>query len=87
MQVTDRGFAAMCSAMAELADGACGGKLVLVLEGGYDLAALATSVRACLEVLGGRRESFPTGAGSTAPRAVAAARAALEAAQRPLPAS
>jgi len=87
MQVTDRGFAAMCSAVAELADGACGGKLVLLLEGGYDLEALATSVRACLEVLGGRRESFPSGAGTVAPRAVAATRAALQAAKRPLPAS
>jgi acetoin utilization deacetylase AcuC-like enzyme len=87
MQVTDRGFAAMCSAVAELADGACGGKLVLLLEGGYDLEALATSVRACLEVLGGRRESFPSGAGTVAPRAVAATRSALQAAHRPLPAS
>jgi acetoin utilization deacetylase AcuC-like enzyme len=87
MNVTDRGFAAMCSAMAEFADGACGGKLVLLLEGGYDLLALATSVRACIEVLGGRRESFPTGAGTAAPRAVAATRAALQAADRPLPAS
>jgi acetoin utilization deacetylase AcuC-like enzyme len=87
MQVTDRGFAAMCSAVAELADGACAGRLVLLLEGGYDLEALATSVRACLEVLGGRRESFPSGAGTSAPRAVAATRAALQAAQRPLPAS
>jgi len=87
MQVTDRGFAAMCSAVAELADSACGGKLVLLLEGGYDLQALAGSVRGCLEVLGGRREAFPTGAGTGAPRAVAATRAALGAARRPLPAS
>src|SRR5262249_8522735 len=54
MRVTERGFAAMATAMAELAQEACGGKLVLLLEGGYDLAALAHSTRACLEVLGGR---------------------------------
>jgi acetoin utilization deacetylase AcuC-like enzyme len=87
MQVTERGFAAMCSALAQLADETCGGKLALVLEGGYDLSALTTSVRACLEVLGGRREDFPTGAGTGAPRAVAAALAALAAAGNPLPKS
>jgi acetoin utilization deacetylase AcuC-like enzyme len=85
MRVTERGFAAMASVMSELARGACGGKLVLLLEGGYDLAALAGSARACLEVLGGRREAFPQGAGSEAPRAVAKTRAALAAAGRPVP--
>ena len=37
MRVTERGFAAMASAAGELADETCGGKLVLLLEGGYDL--------------------------------------------------
>jgi acetoin utilization deacetylase AcuC-like enzyme len=85
MRVTERGFAAMATAMSELAREACGGKLVLLLEGGYDLAALAGSTRACLEVLGGRREEFPRGAGPEAPRAVAATRAALAAAGRAVP--
>jgi acetoin utilization deacetylase AcuC-like enzyme len=85
MRVTERGFAAMASAVAELAAEACGGKLVLLLEGGYDLSALAASTRACLEVLGGRRESFPTGAGGEAGRAVAETRAALHAAGRGVP--
>jgi acetoin utilization deacetylase AcuC-like enzyme len=85
MRVTERGFAAMATAMADLAREACGGKLVLLLEGGYDLAALAASTRACLEVLGGRREDFPRGAGPEGPRAVAATRAALAAAGRPVP--
>jgi acetoin utilization deacetylase AcuC-like enzyme len=87
MEVTDRGFAAMCSAVTELAGQTCGGKLALLLEGGYDLGALAGSVRACLEVMGGRREAFPDGAGTEAPRQVAAAREALRGAGRPLPAS
>jgi acetoin utilization deacetylase AcuC-like enzyme len=87
MRVTERGFAAMATAMAELARETCGGKLVLLLEGGYDLTALAASTRACLEVLGGRREDFPRGAGAEAPRAVAATRAALAAAGRPVPAT
>jgi acetoin utilization deacetylase AcuC-like enzyme len=56
MQVTERGFAAMCSALKEL----MGGKLVLLLEGGYHLDALAESVHACVEVLAGaRRDTFP----------------------------
>jgi acetoin utilization deacetylase AcuC-like enzyme len=87
MRVTERGFAAMCSGVKQLADETCGGKLVLLLEGGYDLDALAGSVRACLEVLGGRREDFPAGASPAAPAAVAATRAALSAAGRPVPAT
>ena len=59
MRVTERGFAAMATLVAELARGACGGKLVLLLEGGYDLAALAASVRACLEVLTGAARGLP----------------------------
>jgi acetoin utilization deacetylase AcuC-like enzyme len=85
MRVTERGFAAMASGVAELARETCGGKLVLLLEGGYDLAALPASVRACLEVMGGRREDFPSDAGNEATRAVAATRAALAAAGRPVP--
>jgi len=80
MQVTERGYAAMTSVMMQLAAETCGGKLALVLEGGYDLPALAGSVRATLEALTGRRDDFPTGAGGAAPAAVAAARAALRAA-------
>jgi acetoin utilization deacetylase AcuC-like enzyme len=72
MNVTERGFAAMCSAVKSLADEVCDGKLVLALEGGYDLDGLAQSAHACLEVLAGaRRETFPAGAG----RAVQAAMA------------
>jgi len=76
MNVTERGFAAMCSALRDLADASCGGKLVLVLEGGYDLAALAGSTRACLEVMTGRKDEFPRG-GARARAAVAASRDAL----------
>jgi len=85
MRVTERGFAAMATAVADLARESCGGKLVLLLEGGYDLAALAASTRACLEVLGGRREDFPRGAGAEAAGAIAETRAALAAAGRPVP--
>jgi len=78
MRVTERGFAAMCSAAIRLAEACCGGKLVLLLEGGYDLDALAHSIHACLEVLTGQRHEFPGGGvGPSAARAIADSRAAL----------
>ena len=74
MNVTERGFAAMCSAVKSLATQLCGGKLVLLLEGGYDLKALAHSVHACLEVLSGHRtDSFPAGVGPSGAGAVSEA--------------
>ncbi|MBK7863895.1 MAG: histone deacetylase [Archangiaceae bacterium] len=58
MRVTERGFAAMCSALKVAAKG----RIVLALEGGYDLDGLAQSVHACVEVLaGGRSEAFTSG--------------------------
>ena len=73
MNVTERGFAAMCSAVKSLAEEVCGGKLVLMLEGGYDLDGLAQSVHACVEVLAGTRtDDFPRGAGPSAVQAIAA---------------
>jgi acetoin utilization deacetylase AcuC-like enzyme len=87
MRVSERGYAAMTSAMAELARGSCGGKLVLLLEGGYDLRALPASVRASLEVMTGRNESFPTGAGSEVAGAIADAKAALRSAGLDVPAT
>jgi acetoin utilization deacetylase AcuC-like enzyme len=87
MRVSERGFAAMASALCELAAGSCGGKLALLLEGGYDLPALAASVRATLEVLAGRRDDFPAraGVGTATVHALAEARAALAAAGAPVP--
>jgi len=82
MRVTERGFAAMGSALRELAADSCGGKLVLLLEGGYDLGALASSVHASLEALTGRHEDFPKGAGTAAIDAVLTTRAALRSAGR-----
>ena len=74
-------------ALAELARSHCGGKLVLLLEGGYDLEALAQSVRACLEVMtGARREDFPRGAGHASRRRVVARHARGAAARRARPA-
>jgi acetoin utilization deacetylase AcuC-like enzyme len=61
MDVTERGFAAMCASMKSLAERVCDGRLVLLLEGGYSLEGLSQSVHACVEVLAGRGDSFPTG--------------------------
>jgi hypothetical protein len=72
MRVTERGFAAMCTLLAARVP-----RLVLLLEGGYHLDALCGSVRACVEVLRGGRETFPSGAGSQAVAAIAATRGAL----------
>jgi hypothetical protein len=58
---------------------------VLVLEGGYDLAALRDSVRACLDVLTGGRDDFPRGAGAAAAATVRATRDALARAGFSLP--
>jgi acetoin utilization deacetylase AcuC-like enzyme len=61
MMLSERCFAAMCSAMKSLANSVCGGKLVLLLEGGYSLEGLSQSVHACVEVLAGRGDSFASG--------------------------
>jgi acetoin utilization deacetylase AcuC-like enzyme len=79
MLISERGFAAMCSAMKSLAESACEGRLVLLLEGGYSLEGLSQSVHACVEVLAGRRDSFPTGeTTSDARQALARSREALK---------
>ncbi len=51
--VSTEGFSRLSIALAALADEFCGGRLVSVLEGGYDLAALAESAAAHLEALAG----------------------------------
>ena len=70
MLCTERGFAAMCSAVKSLAEEVAGGRLVLLLEGGYSLIGLPRSVHACLEVLAGRRDEFPRGVSREAERAI-----------------
>jgi acetoin utilization deacetylase AcuC-like enzyme len=60
MKASERGFAAMCSTVLQLANETCQGRVVLLLEGGYDLDATAQSVHACLEVMAtGRQDEFP----------------------------
>ncbi len=49
--VTVEGFATMTRRVVELADACCAGRVVSLLEGGYDPSALARSVQAHVEVL------------------------------------
>jgi acetoin utilization deacetylase AcuC-like enzyme len=51
MRVTEAGFAGMTRVLADLAAECCPGRLVFALEGGYDLAALASGVAAVLRTL------------------------------------
>ncbi len=51
MQVSTSGFAQMVGIIRGLADELCNGRLVLSLEGGYHLQALAYSVKATFDVL------------------------------------
>lgn len=51
MQVTPNGFAAMAQILLNIADSCCDGRLVAVLEGGYNIQGLTKSVKAVLEVM------------------------------------
>lgn len=53
MRLSSDGYSALCGIVRDIADKWAGGRVVLMLEGGYALAPLAKSVRACVEVLGG----------------------------------
>jgi|SRR5450759_1772770 acetoin utilization deacetylase AcuC-like enzyme len=55
MRVTPQGFAAMTARLMGLA----GGRVVLALEGGYNLEAIAASAAQCLRVLQGEKTDFP----------------------------
>jgi acetoin utilization deacetylase AcuC-like enzyme len=51
MRVTTPGFVAMAARLRAAAEDLCGGRLALLLEGGYDLDALGASVAGVVEVL------------------------------------
>ncbi len=53
MRVTTPHFGRLTALVAAAADECCDGRLVAVSEGGYDLAALAGSLRAAIDVLDG----------------------------------
>ena len=51
MQVTSQGIRAIARALVDAAERVAGGRIVFLLEGGYDLADLRQGVTACLEEL------------------------------------
>jgi len=53
MNVSLAGFARMMRVLCELSEELCGGRMVVVLEGGYDLAALSYGVLNTLSILQG----------------------------------
>lgn len=53
MQLTDDAYARMTQALLDVAEKCCGGKVVVVLEGGYNLDALASGTTAVLTQLCG----------------------------------
>ncbi len=53
MDVTTAGFARIAGHLCNAADLLCGGRIVFVLEGGYQLTALHDGVLACLQAMAG----------------------------------
>ena len=53
LSMTEDGFAETCGIVRDIAATHADGRLVLLLEGGYDLTALAYSVHECVQVLAG----------------------------------
>jgi len=51
LQISDEGFAALCSRAQDISRDHCDGRIALILEGGYDLAALGRSVKVCVDTL------------------------------------
>jgi acetoin utilization deacetylase AcuC-like enzyme len=59
MQLSTGGYARIAAIIKELAEELCEGRLVLTLEGGYNLEALAASVKATFDVLLGNAVEEP----------------------------
>lgn len=86
MQVTEVGYGWMARKLREIADESAGGRMGLVLEGGYDLTAIEGSMAAALR--GALGWEVPAPEGPVGPRhreAVEAARLAIEDAERARP--
>jgi acetoin utilization deacetylase AcuC-like enzyme len=70
MRVSEAGYRRMAAVLRAAADEVCQGRLACVLEGGYDLAALAGSAAATFEVLAAEAPRPPTpAAAALLPRA------------------
>ncbi|MDQ1335547.1 MAG: hypothetical protein QG552_2497 [Thermodesulfobacteriota bacterium] len=53
MRVTSQGFASLTRTIMDIADACCAGRVVMTLEGGYDLEGLSNSVKAVIRELAG----------------------------------
>ncbi|HEX9879046.1 MAG TPA: histone deacetylase, partial [Candidatus Binatia bacterium] len=57
MRVTEQGFGAMAASLLELAERFSGGRIAFLLEGGYNLLALKSSVATVLQTMAGEVKS------------------------------
>ena len=57
MRVTPKGFAGLTRSIMEMADACCEGKVVITLEGGYDVHGQSDSVKEVLKELSGKTKS------------------------------
>jgi acetoin utilization deacetylase AcuC-like enzyme len=92
MRVTHAGFAAMANRLRAAAEAWSGGRVVAVLEGGYDLDGLAGGMTSVLAALTGPAQPLPAIAPMPAPdklqhAAIAGTLAAHAAAGSPIPAA
>ena len=60
MTVSEAGFAAMTRSVMNIAERCCGGRTVLVLEGGYEPKVLTESVMAVIDELSGKTSTDPS---------------------------
>ncbi|MFC1531927.1 histone deacetylase [Thermodesulfobacteriota bacterium] len=60
MNVTPKGFAGLTKSLMGIADTCCDGKLIITLEGGYNLQGLRDSVKEVLKELAGMAETSIT---------------------------
>jgi acetoin utilization deacetylase AcuC-like enzyme len=66
--LSTRGYFETATLIKQLADELCDGRVVYALEGGYDLTAISSSARACLDtLLGNAFADDPLGAGPAVP--------------------
>ncbi len=64
MLVSTQGYYDIATTLKQLAGDLCGGRIVFVLEGGYDLTAISWSAQACIDtLLGNEFTPDPLGAG------------------------
>jgi acetoin utilization deacetylase AcuC-like enzyme len=76
MRMTEAGYAYLVSCLTAAAGRHCGGRLVMITEGGYDLDALSGSLRASVKTMTGTPAIAPENETGRGARAVAAVRAA-----------